>query len=183
MVFRRLIAVLIFAAAAAACTPAAARTARTTADVNMRAGPSVRYHRIAVIPAGSRVDVRYCLDRRAWCRVRWRGLGGWVSRRYLSFAGYRPRYYSEPPIYYPRPPGLYFEYRDRRWRDGHDRWHKKRPYPRKKSDRRKWNRDHDRWHRRPPRKTVRKKATKRKQPPKRRIWPPRDGDRRGSERR
>jgi len=170
MVFRSLLAILVFVAAAAAGTPASARTARTIADVSMRAGPSVRYHRVAVIPAGFRVDVRYCLQRRSWCRVRWRGLGGWVSRRYLSFAGYRPRYYSEPPGFYTRPPGLYFEYRDGRWRDRHDRWHKRHRYPRKKFDRRRWNRDHDRFHHRLPRRTER--------PPRRRIWPPRDGDRR-----
>jgi len=90
-----------------------------------------------------------------WCRVYWRGFRGWVSRRYLRYGEYRPRVHG--------PPIIYFEYRDRRWHDDHDRWHRHRPYPKrkKKTDRRKWNKDHDRWHEksRKKKKRIKKKRT------------------------
>lgn len=120
--------------------PAFALSGYTTADVNMRTGPGIRYARVTVIPARSLVNIRECLPDLYWCRVYWRGFRGWVSRHYLRYGEYRPRSYG--------PPIIYFEHRDRRWHDDHDRWHKRRIYPKqkKKSDRRKWNRDHDRWH-------------------------------------
>jgi len=137
--------------------PASALSGYTTADVNMRTGPGIRFARVTVIPAGSLVNIRQCLPDRYWCRVYWRGFRGWVSRRYLRYGEYRPRSYG--------PPIIYFEHRDRRWHDDHDRWHKRRVYPKrkKKSDRRKWNRDHDRWHEksRKRKKRVTKKRKKR----------------------
>lgn len=143
MKYSKILAAFALFAGLAGAAPASAASAHTVADLNLRAGPSVRYHRIAVIPAGSRVAVGRCLSSRNWCKVRWRGLRGWVSSRYLRFIRFQPRYY-------PRPPVIYFEYHDRRWRDDHDRWHKRRVYPRRKVDRRRWNRDHDRLHRRLP---------------------------------
>jgi uncharacterized protein YraI len=148
MVLRPLFSALLIFAGLTAAAPAAASTAHTIATVNMRAGPSIRYARIAVLPAGSRVAVSYCHSTRSWCKVRWRGLRGWVSRRYLRFVSFQPRYY-------PRPPAIYFDFRSRRWHDDHDRWHKRRPYPRRKADRRRWNRDHDRIHRPPPKRKKR----------------------------
>lgn len=71
------------------------------ADVNMRSGPGVGYRVKAVVPRGARVRVRYC--RRSWCNVRFRGIRGWVSRRYISRQGRRtyrrPRYRYRPPVY------------------------------------------------------------------------------------
>jgi uncharacterized protein YraI len=115
----------------------------TTGNVNMRTGPSVYYPRITVIPVGSPVIIYRCTQGQRWCSVRWHGYRGWVSRRYLRFGDYRPRIYAPPPDIY-----FDFDFREPRWRDRHDRWHKARPYPRRKKKiiRRKWNRDHDRWH-------------------------------------
>ncbi|MFD0918104.1 SH3 domain-containing protein [Pseudahrensia aquimaris] len=90
----------------------AAWNARAVADVNMRAGPGVRYRILDVIPAGRRVSVRRCI--RSWCRVRFRGLNGWVSRRFLrpsrvrrGYRRYRDPYYEDPywdgPSIYIRP--------------------------------------------------------------------------------
>lgn len=139
MVLRHLFSAFVIICGLTAASPAAAATAHTITAVNMRTGPGVRYARIAVLPAGARVAVSYCHSSRSWCRVRWGGRRGWVSRRYLRFVGFQPRYY-------PRPPVIYFDFHDRRWRDDHDRWHNRRPYPRRKADRRRWNRDHDRLH-------------------------------------
>ncbi len=70
-------------------------------DVNMRSGPGVRYRVKAVVPRGARVNVRFC--RRSWCNVRFQGLRGWVSRRYIARSGRRvyrrPRYRYRPPVY------------------------------------------------------------------------------------
>jgi uncharacterized protein YraI len=90
-----------------------ALAARVTADLNMRSGPSTRYARIAVIPAGREVDVVQCQG--GWCSVQFRGIVGWVSGRYLAQGGgyYRPGpYYNPappPPVYYyPRAPYSYY---------------------------------------------------------------------------
>ncbi|WP_372423879.1 I78 family peptidase inhibitor [Salinarimonas chemoclinalis] len=61
--------------------PALAEPARTTADLNLRAGPGTGYAVVAFMPRGSLVDVRTC--ERAWCEVGHRGRVGWVSRRHL----------------------------------------------------------------------------------------------------
>lgn len=94
-----------------------ALAARTTVDLNMRAGPGVHYARIGVIPAGHHVEVYGCTG--GWCEVNYRGRIGWVSGRYLTDDSYRvyPRVYPVPPYYdggyyygwppyyiYPRPP-------------------------------------------------------------------------------
>jgi uncharacterized protein YraI len=69
----------------------------TTADLNLRTGPSTRNPVIATIPARSPVDVYGCLYERNWCEVRWGNLRGYVSQRFL--AAYAPRY---QPRYAPR---------------------------------------------------------------------------------
>jgi uncharacterized protein YraI len=114
--------------------------AYTTADVNMRTGPSVRNAIILSIPRGESVHVHGCLRGRNWCDVSWYGHRGYVYRRYLTeivpqpYRGYvyPPDYrrYVYPPDYrgyvYPRyryPP--YFRY-ERDWYG--DRYHE----PRKK---------------------------------------------------
>ncbi|MGO7623901.1 SH3 domain-containing protein, partial [Rhizobium ruizarguesonis] len=61
--------------------PAIAQAAEcySTANVNMRAGPSTRYPAVAVIPTGSSVEIRGCLSDVKWCDVEFYGGRGWVS--------------------------------------------------------------------------------------------------------
>jgi len=112
---------------------AEAAAAVSTANVNMRSGPSTRYPAVVVIPAGSRVDIRGCLSSANWCDVGFRGYRGWVSGSYLQTTYSQRRVYVGPQYY--RPLGIptvtfsigsYWDdhyrgrtfYRDRdRWRD------------------------------------------------------------------
>ena len=51
----------------------------------IRSGPSTRYRKVGAIPhngCGVRVYWRTC--RRAWCRVRYRGVRGWAHTGYLG---------------------------------------------------------------------------------------------------
>jgi uncharacterized protein YraI len=68
------------------CLPgvAAAATAFTTGNVNMRAGPSTQFPRVASLPEGVTVRVHGCLRQWSWCDTSWRGARGWVSGRYLE---------------------------------------------------------------------------------------------------
>lgn len=61
----------------------AASRAFTTADVNLRAGPSTSYPAVDVVGAGDRVRVFGCLSTRAWCDVGYSGIRGWMSSSYL----------------------------------------------------------------------------------------------------
>lgn len=109
---------LLAAALGTLAVPAAAEAAEgfVTGDVNLRAGPSTDYPRIAVVPRGSQVEVYGCLPDYRWCDVgvyRWRG---WMSSRYLSIF-YDGPYYRSQPIY--RVPSITFGfgYWDRWYRD------------------------------------------------------------------
>lgn len=159
----------VFAAALPAL--AAAAPAYSTANVNMRSGPSTQYPPVLVIPAGSRVDIQGCLQSANWCDVAYAGYRGWVSGSYLQTTYSQRRVYVDPQYY--RPLGIptitfsignYWDrhyrdrdfYRDRdRWRDGDyrprpprdDRDYRPRP-PRDEPDWRPPTRDPD-W-RRPP---------------------------------
>lgn len=97
--------------------------ARTTATVNLRAGPSVAYPRIATLPEGARVRLHGCLRHWSWCDISWRRLRGWVSGRYLTvdFEG-RRRYVPDVGVYIGLPfivfdRGVYWDryYHDRPW--------------------------------------------------------------------
>lgn len=70
---------------------AKAANARSTADVNMRAGPSTEFPVVDVVPGHARVTVHGCVRAYAWCDVTWRDARGWVSASYLD-AYYRERY-------------------------------------------------------------------------------------------
>lgn len=129
---------------------AEAATAFSTANVNMRSGPSTRYPAVIVVPSGSRVDIRGCMSSANWCDVAYAGYRGWVSGSYLQTT-YSQRRVAVGPQYY-RPLGIptvtfsigrYWDdhyrsrpfYRDRdRWRDGSN-W---------RDDRRDRDRDRDR---------------------------------------
>ncbi len=139
----RSVALLVLLSGLLFSASAFAANGYATANVNMRTGPSVYYPRITVIPAGSPVTIYHCTQALRWCNLRWRAYRGWVFARYLEFDDYRPRIYVPPPAIY-----FDFDFRERRWSDRHRRWHKARPYPRRKKPviRRDWNRDHDRWH-------------------------------------
>ena len=66
----------------------------STGAVNMRTGPSTKYHVIRVVPRGAHVQINGCLRGYSWCDVSYAGHRGWVSSRYLQRTGYRngPRY-------------------------------------------------------------------------------------------
>ncbi|MCO6180189.1 SH3 domain-containing protein [Ciceribacter sp. RN22] len=114
-----------------------AAPAYSTADVNMRSGPSTQYPPVLVIPYGSRVDIRGCLSSQAWCDVDYRGIRGWVSGSYLQASYEQRRVYVGPSYYEPLGiPTVVFSidtywdryyrdrdfYRDRdEWRDGYYR--------------------------------------------------------------
>jgi uncharacterized protein YraI len=59
-----------------------AETARTVANVNLRASPGVSFSIINIVPRGKLVNARYCISN-GWCRVEWRGSKGWIKGRYL----------------------------------------------------------------------------------------------------
>jgi uncharacterized protein YraI len=130
----------------------------STANVNMRSGPSTAYPAVTVIPVGSTVTIYGCMSSVNWCDVGFYGGRGWVSGNYVQ-AAYQQRRVHVGPQYY-RPlgiPSVTFEagnywdrhyrgrdfYRDRdRWDrggHGHDRggWDR----DRRNWDRRDWDRD------------------------------------------
>lgn len=56
----------------------------TTADLNMRAGPSTTADVIGVVPKNSDIVVGECVRYSSWCEASFDGLSGWVSSAYLS---------------------------------------------------------------------------------------------------
>ncbi|MCM2404277.1 SH3 domain-containing protein [Rhizobium sp. S153] len=166
------LAILAAGLLAAIVIPAVAEAAPaySTANVNMRSGPSTRYPAVIVIPYGARVDIKGCMQTANWCDVSYAGYRGWVSGTYLQALYSQRRVYVGPEYY--RPLGIpiitfsidnywdrYYRsrdfYRDRdRWRDDY------RPRPPRYDDG-DWNRPRpprydpdynaDRWDRPPPR--------------------------------
>jgi uncharacterized protein YraI len=110
---------------------AAAASAYTTDDVNMRAGPETGFPRIVTLPAGAAVTVYGCTYGWSWCDTGWRGLRGWVSARYLEYP------YEGRRVYLPDYgdavglPIVTFRF-EAYW----DRWYSDRP----------WYRERDRWY-------------------------------------
>ncbi|MBU1314389.1 MAG: SH3 domain-containing protein [Alphaproteobacteria bacterium] len=142
----------------------------STANVNMRSGPSTSYPAVTVIPEGSPVTIYGCMSSVNWCDVAFSGGRGWVSGNYVQ-AAYRQRRVEVGPRYY-QPLGIptvtfeignYWDrhyrgrdfYRDRdRWdrggrgpdrdRGGWDRDRRDRDrgdWDRRDRDRRDWDRD------------------------------------------
>lgn len=157
---RKFVLGAVFAAALPAL--AAAAPAYSTANVNMRSGPSTQYPPVLVIPAGSRVEIQGCMQSANWCDVAYAGYRGWVSGSYLQTTYSQRRVYVDPQYY--RPLGIptitfsignYWDrhYRDRDFYRDRDRWRdgEYRPRPRRDDDewRRPPVRDDDDW-RRPP---------------------------------
>jgi uncharacterized protein YraI len=88
------------ALAAALVVPAAAEAAWygvAAGKVNLRTGPSTAHARITVVPAGARLTVFRCFS---WCQVRFAGITGWMSAKYVaSGRGYASRYIVGPSPY------------------------------------------------------------------------------------
>lgn len=96
----------VVAAAMLLLAPAIAEAAAgySTANVNMRSGPSTQYPAVTVIPAGESVQIHGCLADVPWCDVSFYGGRGWVAGRYVQTAYQQRRVYVEPQYY--RPLGI-----------------------------------------------------------------------------
>lgn len=94
-------ALLAIAAAAAFLLPAAAQAAEgfSTANVNMRSGPSTRYPAVTVIPVGTPLEIHGCLADLPWCDVSFYDGRGWVAGRYVQAQYQQRRVYVEPDYY------------------------------------------------------------------------------------
>ena len=131
MALRHLMIAGVFAAVLAAPAVASAATGHTTGSVSLRAGPGVQYARVAVIPAGARIEVYGCSR---WCTVSYQAHRGWVSAKYVAMGGF----YRQPSMLF-RPPPPPFGYHVRPWWDDrYDAWY----------DGQRWYRD-GRWYGRP----------------------------------
>jgi uncharacterized protein YraI len=73
----------------------------STANVNMRSGPSTAYPAVTVIPVGANVTIFGCMTTVNWCDVQFSGGRGWVSGNYVQ-ADYQSRRVYVAPDYYPR---------------------------------------------------------------------------------
>lgn len=135
--------------------PAIAEAAEgfSTANVNMRSGPSTRYPAVSMIPAGESVEIHGCLADLPWCDVSFYGGRGWVAGRYVQADYRRNRVYVEPRYYRPLGiPTVVFQF-DRYWdrnyrgRDFYrdrDRWRRGPDGVEDRRDRRDWERRRDR---------------------------------------
>ncbi|MBY3085349.1 SH3 domain-containing protein [Rhizobium laguerreae] len=146
--------VKIAAAGLLMLAPAIAEAAEgySTANVNMRAGPSTRYPAVAVIPAGSSIEIRGCLSDVNWCDVEFYGGRGWVSGQYVQALYQQRRVYVGPQYY--RPLGIpmirfsvdnYWDryYRNRDFYRERDRWSRGPDYYYRDRDNRDRDRDRD----------------------------------------
>lgn len=81
--------------------PAVAEAAQaiSTANVNLRAGPSTQYPAVLVVSAGSRVEIFGCLSSANWCDVGFSGYRGWISGSYLQTQYSSRRIYVDPDYY------------------------------------------------------------------------------------
>lgn len=129
-----------FAGVMAVAAPAMAEAAQaiSTANVNLRAGPSTQYPPVLVVPAGNRVEIFGCLSSANWCDVGYAGYRGWISGSYLQTQYSSRRIYVDPD-YYGRLgiPTVTFrvdQYWDRNYRgrdfySQRDRWRRAPPPP------------------------------------------------------
>ncbi|MGV8939083.1 MAG: SH3 domain-containing protein [Allorhizobium sp.] len=119
---------------------AEAATAYSTANVNMRSGPSTRYPAVVVIPAAARVEILGCMRDANWCDVTFAQYRGWVSGSYLQTTYSKRRVYVDPQYY--RPLGIpsvefnvdtYWDrnYRSRDFYRDRDRWSRDNIRPRR----------------------------------------------------
>lgn len=122
-------------AAASLLAPALAHAADAyvTGNVNLRAGPDSSYPLIALIPAGTEVDVRGCTDGWEWCDVIVYGDRGWIAGNFIAYE------YQDQPVLLPAYGarigipvitfviGSYWDhyYRDRPFYRERDRWYRR----------------------------------------------------------
>ena len=95
---------------------AMAADAFTTANVNLRNGPSTRYGVQATLPAGYPINVGQCQG--SWCLINAGGYRGWISARYIAAGQTRPPvrpYVQGPTVVMPFIIGGYNNY-DNRYR-------------------------------------------------------------------
>jgi uncharacterized protein YraI len=115
------VAMLALSAAGAAAEPA-----MTESKVNLRSGPGGAFGVIAVMPAGTRLDMQQCRDE--WCRVKFGRVVGYASRALLktgaeSYASAAPQPAAAPAEPKANLTGPHIwqwnnpEQRDRVWRD------------------------------------------------------------------
>src|ERR1700722_17744840 len=62
--------------------PASAAVTHTTANLNLRSGPSTSHKGKAGIPAGAEVNIHSCGH--TWCYMGWAGHEGYVHSDYLA---------------------------------------------------------------------------------------------------
>lgn len=140
--------------------------------LRMRAGPSTRYPAVAVIPAGSSVEIRGCLSDVNWCDVEFYGGRGWVSGQYVQALYQQRRVYVGPQYYRPLGiPMIRFSV-DNYW----DRYYRNRDFYR---DRDRWSRGPDYYYRD---RDNRDRDRDRDNRDRGRNWRERDGDRDGRDR-
>ena len=82
---KRLFKLALLAAAALAPLSALAADGYVNGYVNLRAGPDVRYPRVATLPPGTQIAVFGCTGGWSWCDVRGDGARGWISANYVSY--------------------------------------------------------------------------------------------------
>nr|WP_210290014.1 SH3 domain-containing protein [Rhizobium skierniewicense] len=123
-----------FALLALVAAPALAQAATqgfSTANVNMRSGPSTAYPAVVVIPNGAPLTIHGCLSDTPWCDVSFSYGRGWVAGRYVQAVYRQNRVYVEPRYYRDLgvpiitfEAGRYWDryYRDRDFYRERDRW-------------------------------------------------------------
>lgn len=125
--------VLLAALCGVLALPAIAEAASgfSTANVNMRSGPSTAYPAVTLIPIGMPLRINGCLAETPWCDVSFAGGRGWVAGRYVQALYQQRRVYVGPQYY--RPLGIptitfdldnYWDrnYRGRDFYRDRDRW-------------------------------------------------------------
>ncbi|OBY05201.1 ligand-binding protein SH3, partial [Rhizobium leguminosarum bv. trifolii] len=127
---------------------------------------------VAVIPAGSSVEIRGCLSDVNWCDVEFYGGRGWVSGQYVQASYQQRRVYVGPQYYRPLGiPMIRFSV-DNYW----DRYYRNRDFYR---DRDRWSRGPDYYYRD---RDNRDRDRDRDNRDRDRNWRERDGDRDGRDR-
>ncbi|WP_367954681.1 SH3 domain-containing protein [Aquibium pacificus] len=129
MVFLRKVIWAILAASSVSSIAAAA-DAYTTANVSLRAGPSIEFPEIVTVPVDEPVSVYGCTGDWEWCDTNWSGVRGWVSGRHLEarYGGRRARIEGRrsatglPVIRFDLSGYWDRNYQDQPWYDERDRW-------------------------------------------------------------
>nr|WP_234936233.1 SH3 domain-containing protein [Agrobacterium rubi] len=124
-------ALALLALVAAPALAEAATQGFSTANVNMRSGPSTAYPAVVVIPNGAPLTIHGCLSDTPWCDVSFSYGRGWVAGRYVQAVYRQNRVYVEPRYYRDLgvpiitfEAGRYWDqnYRDRDFYRERDRW-------------------------------------------------------------